>query len=408
MILALMNGVLTTKKLRILHLSPFKQYISGSDESLVDMISHLKVMGMESVVALPKASPYAARYAQAGARLVHLPLSSIKRTFRPDRWIGFVLGFAAGLTALRTLLKSNAIHIVHTNMETAPAGAMAAKSAGIPSIIHVRSTSIRNPRWAFRLFMRFLIAHADLAIAISDAVYNLMREEGFPEDRLRRIYDPVDVERYRPRSEEEISALTEEKLGPLGLPEGARLIGLIGRMNPIKGQDVFIEAGALIARRHKDVHFLFVGSAAGKAETRYEEGLRIKARRLGMDGRTHFLGFRSDVESILPLLAASVSPSTTEAFGRPAVEAMSCGVPAIVAATDGLKETVIDGETGFHLAARNPEALADAMDKILCDPHRAREMGRRGRERVIANFSSAIHAEKMRNIFQESMNYEKN
>lgn len=388
------------KVFRVLHLSPFHQSISGSDESLVDLIGKLGAFGIESIVALPKSSPYICRYEKAGAKIVHLPVVSIRRSYRPDYWAAFAFGMAADLLGFKSLLKSDAIQLVHTNMETAPTGLLAAHRARLPSVVHVRSTSIGRPRSIFLGLVRFLKSHADRAVAISDAVFKLLLDGGFPRERLVKIYDPVDVDLYRPRSKEEIPMLFSEKLGDLKVSAGSRFIALVGRMNPIKGQDVFLEAAARMSKRFPDVVFLLIGSAADKKELLYEEHLRKKAISLGIAERTHFLGYRPDIHEILPLCAASVSPSSMEAFGRPAAEAMSCGVPAIVAATDGLMEIVKDGETGWIVPPRDPEVLSQAICKVLSDSDRAAEMGRRGRERVIANFSSAIHAEKMRSLFE--------
>jgi glycosyltransferase involved in cell wall biosynthesis len=162
----------------------------------------------------------------------------------------------------------------------------------------------------------------------------------------------------------------------------------------------------LVASRHKDAHFLLVGNASSRAERQYEAKLRENVKSLGIQKVTHFLGYRPDVQDLLPLLTISVSPSTTEAFGRPAAEAAACEVPTVVAATDGLKEIVVDGRTGRVVPPLNVEALADAIGMLLSDPGKAKEMGRSGRERVISRFSSAIHAQKMRDLFQEMMNSE--
>jgi len=89
------------------------------------------------------------------------------------------------------------------------------------------------------------------------------------------------------------------------------------------------------------------------------------------------IGYRGDVHDIMPILTASVSPSTTEAFGRPAAEAMACGTPAVVAATDGLKEIVVEGKTGFVVPANDPDKLSVALRKILSDRRARLEWERR-------------------------------
>lgn len=391
---------MSSDKLCILHLTPFKQSISGSDESLIDLVKGLSEQGHTSLVALPKESPYGGRYLSAGAQIVYAPITSLRRSLSPFDWAQFSSGLLYSIFALKRVVAHSRIEVVHTNMETALVGQIVASWAKIPNITHVRSTSIARPRPVFRALIKFWEKNSDAVVAISHAVRAMLIDGGMPKDKIHLIYDPIDVNKFKPLSKEEKKKLFREKLAPLGIKREYRLAVLVARMNPIKGQNVFLDSAVMLASQHKELGFVFIGNSANDMELKYEQDIRLRAKRLGLEHRTWFLGYREDIHELLPLFDVCVCPSTTEAFGRPAAEAMACGVPVVVSDIDGLKEIVSQGETGFIVPMNNPISLAQAIEKIICDEERAGLMGQNGRKRVVANFSSTIHVEKMKALFE--------
>lgn len=391
---------MSSDKLRILHLTPFKQSISGSDESLIDLVKGLSEQGHTSLVALPKESPYGGRYLSAGAQIVYAPITSLRRSLKPLDWAQFSSGLLYSIFALKRVVTNAHIEVIHSNMETVIVGQIVARHAKIPTITHVRSTSIAKPRSVFRALVRFWEKTSDAVVAISHAVRVMLIEGGMSKEKIHLIYDPIDVDKFKPLSKEEKKRLFNEKLVPCGIERGHKLVALVARMNPIKGQSVFLDCARMLASAHKELGFVFIGDSANDMELKYEREIILKAKRLGLEDRTWFLGYRQDIHELLPLFDVCVCPSTTEAFGRPAAEAMACGVPVVVSDIDGLKEIVSHGETGFIVPMNNPLSLAQAIEKIICDEERAGLMGQNGRKRVLENFSSTIHVEKMKALFE--------
>jgi len=207
------------------------------------LLAFLKSNGVDCVVALPKSSPYAGRYHDAGASTAFVRAARIRRSINPIVWAGFAANLAMGVQSLGSVIENSGADLVHVNMETAVAGPIAAKLRRVPCVVHVRSTSIARPAPVFKAFVAFLSRYSDRVVAISNAVRDLMISGGFPESRIDTIYDPIDVGKFRPRSANEKNILREKIIAPLGVPDGAPILGLIGRMNPIKGQDVFLEGG---------------------------------------------------------------------------------------------------------------------------------------------------------------------
>src|SRR5207248_7080726 len=107
----------------------------------------------------------------------------------------------------------------------------------------------------------------------------------------------------------------------LGVGDDVRLVAIIGRMVPVKDHATFVAAAELLAARHRDVHFVFVGAGELEAEVPADVGRR------GLDARAHFLGWTKQLERIYPDLDALVLSSINEGTPVALIEAMACGVP---------------------------------------------------------------------------------
>ncbi|MCM1129610.1 MAG: glycosyltransferase [Alistipes senegalensis] len=199
-------------------------------------------------------------------------------------------------------------------------------------------------------------------IAVADAVKKNLVRHRYPEERITRIYNGVpDVVRG------ERLALRRE----LHIPEGQFAVVLAGRFHRDKGQDVLIEAGKACP---DDVHFYFIGDTAtpfGKEVTSLAGG----------DARFHFLGYRPDVQRILPAFDLYAAPSRREAFSLALVEAGAAQLPIVGMDVGGIPESVVDGETGLLVEAGNTAAFALAIQRLASSPALREAMGYRARER---------------------------
>jgi glycosyltransferase involved in cell wall biosynthesis len=149
----------------------------------------------------------------------------------------------------------------------------------------------------------------------------------------------------------------------LGLPSGF-IFGVFSRLAPWKGQLVALQALA----RLPDAHGLIVGSALF-GEDQYELELKQKAIDLGVAERTHFLGQRDDVPTLMQAVDVVVHPSTApEPFGRTLVEAMLCRTPVVAAAAGAVPEILEDGAAGFLVKPGDAVALAAILEKLRTRP----------------------------------------
>ncbi len=272
----------------------------------------------------------------------------------------------AGFPSLAGLLRRERPVLVHTHgVRGNLFGRTMAAAAGIPSVTTVHSLlELDYPRPLQRLAYAAL-ERATLPLARGVAVVSRTLAErlvagGFPAERIRVIPGGVDTERFRPDGEAAARLRRE-----LDLPAGARLVGMVARLHPVKGHDLFLRAAALLAAdggEAGDVRFLIVGS--GEAD--YRRSLEELARSLLPPGRALFLGERRDVETVLAALNVAVVASQYEGFPLAVLEAMACGTPVAAVRVGALPEMVRSGETGL-LCERRPEALAEAMGALLRD-----------------------------------------
>jgi len=213
----------------------------------------------------------------------------------------------------------------------------------------------------------------------------------------------VNLELFRPID-------PDEARKKLGLPNGRRLLLFVGRLDPVKGLNVLLEAMCELTRRLKpcraqDLTLAIIGGdleAGFEALTNDAKCLQEIRRELGLEDLVMFIGSRS--QEVLPYYysaaVACVMPSLYESFGMVALEAMACGTPVIASRVGGLTFTVRDGETGFLVPERDPKALAEKLELILTDECLRRRLGHRAVQ-VAASYSWEIVTDAMEALYAE-------
>jgi glycosyltransferase involved in cell wall biosynthesis len=190
----------------------------------------------------------------------------------------------------------------------------------------------------------------------------------------------------------------------LGVEPDQLLVGVFGRLQRWKGQDVFVKAAALVARQRPQARFAVVGGSVFGLEPEFLDGLQREVATSGLSDRLRFTGFRSDVPRLMA--ACDVVCHTTrvaEPFGLVVIEAMALARPVIATAGGGPSEIIEDESQGVLVPPDDPEALAREMIALLDDPQRRSRVGAAGRQRVDAHFSSEVAAAKLLALLEQAM-----
>ncbi len=166
-------------------------------------------------------------------------------------------------------------------------------------------------------------------------------------------------------------------------PRGAPIIGVAGRLAPIKGIHDIIDALPVLAQRCPHVRLEIAGEGPAEAS------LAALADRLGVRSSVDFLGWQTDLEPMYRRWSVFVQPSQYEGFGMSALEAMGAGLPVVATNVGGVPEVVDDGVTGLLVPPGDPAGLGAAVLSLLEDADRSAQMGEAGRRRVRDEFSEA-------------------
>lgn len=183
----------------------------------------------------------------------------------------------------------------------------------------------------------------------------------------------------------------------LGVPTGAFLISLCGRMVHEKGHRYFLEALADLKNRLRFPHAIFVGDGPLRSE------IQSQVMRLSLEEQVKVLGARPHCEALDIMRASDVCviPSTHEGFSLVAGEAMALEKPVIASAVGSLPYLLEDGKAGILVPSRDPTSLADAIDKVMKDPCTAHKMGRYAALRVKQRFNEKVVAQELHRFYEE-------
>ncbi len=268
-------------------------------------------------------------------------------------------------------------------------GPMAARTAGIgPTIMSEHSWN--PPRSGVgMLFDRFAGRFVTMSVAVSEATRQIrINKWRVPAKRIITIPNAVDIGDTAERVDH------VQKRSELGFADGTPLIGTIGRLVPIKAQKYFIEAAAKVLKSAPESRFVLVGEGELRGE------LEQQVAALGIAEEVKFLGFREDAREIACVLDVACLSSDSEGTPITMLEAMSCGIPAVVTDVGGCPEVVQNGVTGFVVPPRDPDALAEAILKLIGDRNMARRFGIAGKDRANTVYSVEANLASLNDLYQ--------
>lgn len=236
-----------------------------------------------------------------------------------------------------------------------------------------------------------LIRDSAFLVTNSPATTQEFLDIGIPAERIIEILPAVDADVFSP---EPRSSALMKKLGIAD--DNAEILLTVSRLTPRKGHDLVIRAMALLRDRPR-LRYVIVGAGDDRGR------LEALAEKLGLTDRVIFAGRVDDKDLpdyyrlcdiyVMPNREVLESTDSIEGFGISFIEANACGKPSIGGRSGGAGAAVVDGVTGWLVDPESPGELAEKIAGFLDNPESAAEMGRNGRERVIAGFSWKDRAE---------------
>ncbi len=186
----------------------------------------------------------------------------------------------------------------------------------------------------------------------------------------------------------------------LGIPEDVPLIGWLGRLDPKKRVEDFIEAAALVHARHPRARFVVIGGPDAFIPE-YAAALRNRAHALGLDTALTFLGDRDDVPDLLAALDMFVWLSRGEGMPHVIAEAGAARLPVIATRDNGSEQQIVDGVSGLFVPHEDPPAVAAAITKLLEDPTLRTRLGTALSAKVDREYAVAAVVPRWETLFAE-------
>jgi glycosyltransferase involved in cell wall biosynthesis len=361
---------------------------------MVECVRALRAGSVRSAVVLPKDGPLRGMLEEAGAEVHVAPFRwwadaqprLLRRVARPALQL-------VALPRLARLVRALEPDVVVTNTMASPAGALAARAAGVPHVWYVHEFGWEDHGLVFDLGRRAAYALVNRlsarVLVISEAVRAHVSARVAPW-KVRRVSNAAEV----PGSHVRLARSPGERV---------RLVQ-VGQKSPGKGQHDAIRALALLAARGVDAELWLVGR---DDHPEYGPHLRALADELGVAARVRNIDFTPEATRLMGEADAVLVCSRAEAFGRVTVEAMKIGTPVVGARSGGTAELIRDGWNGLTYPPGDAEALAAALERLCRDPQLWDTLAENGRRWASAEFTLERTGAQLAAALQEAVSGER-
>ena len=353
----------------------------GADKVLLELIKGLDSKEFEAHVILPNDGVLVEALRQVGAQVSVLDYPILRRKyFNPKGIADYIRSYNFYAKQIALYAREHSIDMVHNNTAAVLEGIYLKRKLKLPLIWHVHEIIVK-PK-AISDFINMLMGrYADKIVTVSQAVANHIKQSPFIKDsQVEVIYNGVDNAVYYPM---DASSIREK----FDIAQDALVIGMIGRVNAIKGQNDFIEAvEPLLEKNEKAVAFLAGGVFPGE-EWRLEE-LDKRIASSSVVSQIHRIDYYDKTSELYNMFDIFVLPSIKpDSLPTVVLEAMACSKPVVGYNNGGIAEMVIDDKSGCLVKPNRPQELSNAISLLLDSSEKREKFGRVGYQRQKELFS---------------------
>jgi glycosyltransferase involved in cell wall biosynthesis len=372
----------------------------GSDKTILMFISNLDKTKYLPIVILPFEGPLKVEFEKNNIKVIISPVLKLyRKMFTPSNIIKFFKEYREGIKALDKLHKEYNFKLVYSHTLAALIGISFAKKNKIKHLWHVQEI-IARPK-IFNLSFKKILGIKSNHKIIYDSKETMnfwIKGNQTLTNKSDFIWNGLDVNEKSITSNEAIENLRKEFFE---VKNDSMVIGLIGRINSWKGQQLLLKSFSIIADKHPEAKLVFIGSAPPNQEF-FETDLINKIKIFNLEDKVKIIPFQNNIWQFWDSIDIAVVPSTEpEPFGMVAIEAMMAKKPVIAANHGGLTEIVIPNKTGILFEPNNEKALASALIDLLNSSEKRKSFGDEGYIRANTHFSLKNHVDKFEKTFEE-------
>ena len=353
----------------------------GADKVLLELIKGLDRQEFEAHVILPNDGVLVEALRQVGAHVSVLDYPILRRKyFNPKGIADYIRSYNFYAKQIALYAREHSIDMVHNNTAAVLEGIYLKRKLKLPLIWHVHEIIVK-PK-AISDFINMLMGrYADKIVTVSQAVANHIKQSPFIKDsQVEVIYNGVDNAVYYPM---DASSIREK----FDIAQDALVIGMIGRVNAIKGQNDFIEAvEPLLEKNEQAVAFLAGGVFPGE-EWRLEE-LDNRIASSSVVSQIHRIDYYDKTSELYNMFDIFVLPSIKpDSLPTVVLEAMACSKPVVCYNNGGIAEMVVDDKSGYLVKPNRPQELSNAISLLIDSSEKREKFGRVGYQRQRELFS---------------------
>lgn len=303
------------------------------------------------------------------------------------------LALSAGLARVFRRFRPDVVH-THKYKDSILAS-IVARCMGVPHVVRIVHgmpepfQGLRNVKMsAYMIADRFVTRRlVDKVIAVSSEIEQALGRLYDP-DRLVRIHNGIDLEAVR------VTTQRGDKRKEWGVDDKAMLIGTVGRLVPVKGHAVLLEAFRILSQSHPNVILIFVGDGPLRVE------LEDEANRMGLGRTVIFSGHQEQSYDFINMMDVFVLPSLHEGIPMVLLEALALRRPVVASRAGGIPEVLTHSYSGVLVSPTNAEELATAIKSLINDPSKAAALGVAGRSQVESEFSADLMATRTAEVYR--------
>ncbi|WP_306549719.1 glycosyltransferase family 4 protein [Desulfobulbus sp.] len=269
---------------------------------------------------------------------------------------------------------------------------LAKRSEPMPIIAFSRGHTSENLKIrVFEYIERKLYNCADTIIAVSQGYAEALKRHGIKPERIQVVLNAVQIDKFLPFIEKKTPIRKK-----LGFVEEDFLIASAGRLSPEKAQADLIAAFSQLCQQYGHIHLVLCGDGP------LRESLERKAADAGCRN-VHFLGHRTDLDSLMPIFDLFVLPSLTEGLPNVLLEAASCHVPIVATRVGGIPEIVSDGESGLLVDPGNIPQLVQAIEHCVTNHESTSHLARAAYRVIETKYGFTEQARKLENLYRQML-----
>jgi glycosyltransferase involved in cell wall biosynthesis len=382
--------------------------LGGVEYTTLRIAGELSKMRLEPIIICPQEGDLPRLARQAGVKVQIVPrpkfpsVSSIYGRCYIFNLFGFIVTAVNVIRATRIMERQlpvcKADIVITKGLLAHFYGGIAALRLNIPCIWYIQEEVNKKRGWGL---FRYILAKGAINIPTKILVdAEALREQFDGLSTLRAtvdvVYNGIDVEEFSPFSPREQQEAKER----LGIPADAVVIGQAGRIIPLKGQAILLDAFVRLLQEFPDLHLLFVGAPLFGSQD-YEKKMRIRVTHLGLADRVHFPGFLPDVRQGLAAINIFVHSSIETDSPISVMEAMACALPVVVSGVHGTVEMVTPQVDALVFEPGDSNALALMLRKLLKSRQLQRKMGNLARATVVGKFSLKASAKRLQKFIEK-------